>query len=177
MKTNRMFIGLGAAAMLGATIVPMTSYAAEATADVAVNLNVGSTISMAVDSASVTDDLSGASSSSAQTTTTTVTTNSISGYNLSATTSTNDGSLRSGDNFIAYVGSNFASETEGWALSVAGDPNPVFKDISGKNIADLGGADAPVDNDESVITYNFKIDGDTVSGAYKATLTYTATTN
>ena len=177
MKTNKMFIGLGAAAMLGAAVIPMTSYAASDSKNVAVNLNVGSTISMSVDSATVTDNLSGASSSSSQTTTTTVTTNSVSGYNLSATTSSADGALISGDNSIAYVGSGFNSAAEGWALSIAGDPDPVFKDISGNTIAGLGSANAPVDNDESVITYNFKIDGETVSGTYATTLTYTATTN
>lgn len=177
MKTKKMFIGLGAAAALGAAIVPMASYAASDSSNVTVNLNVGSTISMSVDSSSIADNLSGADSSNGESTTATVTTNSVNGYALSATTSSADGSLISGDNAIAYVGSGFESATEGWALSVAGGAGQEFKDITGNTISGLGSASAPVDNDESVVTYNFKTNGDTVSGTYTTTLTYTATTN
>lgn len=179
MKTKKLFMGLGVAAALGAAVVPMASYAASDSSNVAVALNVGSTISMSLDSASVTETLSGADSSAVKTTTATVTTNSVSGYNLSASTSSDDGSLASNDGeTIAYVGSNFGTETEGWALSIPGESDTVvFKDIAGNVIAGLGGAAAPVDDDESVITYNFKTDGATVSGTYETTLTYTATTN
>ena len=179
MKTKKLFMGLGVAAALGAAIVPMASYAASDSGNVAVALNVGSTISMSLDSTNVTETLSGADSSAAKTTTATVTTNSVSGYNLSASTSSDDGSLSSNDgDVIAYVGSNFGSETEGWALSTIDENSAiVYKDIAGNVIAGLGGSAAPVDDDESIVTYNFKTNGATVSGTYETVLTYTATTN
>lgn len=181
MKTKRMFVGLGAVAALGAAIVPMTSYAASDSDDVEVNLRVGSTISMNLSGTSISPFIYNSDFSDDLTTVATVTTNSSTGYSLSASTSSDDGTLIDSniDRSVAYVGSNFATADEGWALSIPGETEGsiIYKDITGDTISDLAYSDSPVDSDDTVITYNFKTAGDTVSGEYKTTLTYTATTN
>ena len=121
------------------------------------------------------------SSSTDLSTVATITTNSSTGYNLIATTSSDDGELTDVDisRDIAYVGTGFTTEDEGWALSIPGETEGtrVYKDIAGNTIAGLGYSASPADSEDNVITYNFKTTGDTPSGEYKTTLTYTATTN
>lgn len=181
MKTKKMFIGLGAAAALGAAIVPMASYAASDSDNVAINLRVGSTISMNLEGTSISPSIFNNGSSTDLTTVATVTTNSSTGYSLSASTSSDDGTLLDNDTSetIAYVGANFTAADEGWALSIPGETegSRVYKAISGNTISGLAYSAAPVDSDDTTVTYNFKTAGDTVSGEYKTTLTYTATTN
>lgn len=176
MKTKKMFIGLGAAAALGAAIVPMAGYAVSDSDSVNVNLKVGSTISMSLTGGDISPSIFNNGSSTNLTTVASVTTNSSTGYNLSASTSSADGSLVDTgiSKSIAYVGSDFSSESEGWALSVGG----TLKDISsGNKINGLASSAAPADAESTTITYNFKTAGDTASGEYKTTLTYTAATN
>ena len=174
MKTKKMFVGLGATLALGAAIVPMSSYAVSDNANVNVALNVGSTISMSLDSNNISQTILNNDEKTDKTTTAYVSTNSATGYKLSATTSSVDGALVDAgiSRSIGYVGTDYNSEGEGWALSVGG----VFKDIYGNEIRNLGSKNTPVDDDATVINYNFKTAGDTASGEYKTTLTYTATT-
>lgn len=176
MKINKMFIGLGAVAVLGAAIVPMASYAASDSKNVNVALKVGSTISLSLTGTEIGPSIFNSSSSTDLTTVASVTTNSATGYSLAASTLSADGALVDGgiSKSISYVGSSFASEDEGWALSVGG----TYKDITdGNKINDLASSSTPVDGDSTTIGYNFKTAGDTVSGEYSTTLTYTATTN
>lgn len=173
MKTNKMFIGLGAAAALGAAIVPMAGYAASnsASGTVDVALKVGSTISMSLDGTTINPSVLTSEASTDQSTTATISSNSSSGYTLSAETSSADGSLIGADtsNSLAYVGSGYADATEGWALGVGGS----LKDIAGNKIS-LYSKDSTGSNDEITVNYNFKTSTATVPDTYSTTLTYTA---
>ncbi|MBQ8992085.1 hypothetical protein IJ090_01460 [Candidatus Saccharibacteria bacterium] len=173
MKTKQMFVGLGVVAALGAAVVPMTSYAVTDSDSKAVNvqLSVGSTITMALDSSSVSAAVLTSESSEDKTTIATVTSNSASGYTLSAETSSSNGALigEDPDNTIAYVGANYGSASEGWALSV----DDTFKAISGKKIS-LATSDNVADNEDTTVTYHFKTAATTTPDVYTTTLTYTA---
>lgn len=173
MKTKQMFVGLGVVAALGAAIVPMASYAVDSDSEnVTVTLKVGSTIAMSLDSSTVSEEVLSGGSSDSKTTVATVTTNSATGYTLSATPTPDTGALTSGEgNTIAYVGTNYASATEGWALSVGG----TFKnlDTSEGSIA-LFSSNTTADSEATTINYNFKTDAETPSGDYTATLEYVA---
>ena len=176
MKTKKMFIGLGAAAAFGAAIVPMTGYAVTDidSKSVDVALKVGATISMSLNNNKIEPSILTSEDSVDKSTIATVTTNSASGYTLSATTSTTGGALigdTSSSNTISYVGSNYSSATTaGWALSVGGS----YKDISGNKISLVPNGTPLANNEQTTINYNFKTIGTTVPDTYKTTLTYTA---
>ena len=111
-------------------------------------------------------------SSTDKTTVATVTSNSTSGYTLSATTSSSDGTLigdDSSENTIAYVGTGYGSASEGWALSVGGS----YKAISGNKIS-LFTSDDVADNEDTTVNYSFKTSSTTIPDTYRTTLTYTA---
>ena len=173
MKTKQMFVGLGVVAALGAAVVPMASYAVtdNDSSTVNVSLRVGSTISMSLDGDTINPAILTSEDSQDQTTVATISTNSATGYTLSAETSSADGSLVGTDenNTIGYVGASYADVTEGWALSVGDD----LKDIAGKKIS-LFSSDSTADSEEITVGYNFKTDADTVPDTYSTTLTYTA---
>ena len=178
MKTKQMFVGLGAVAALGAAIVPMASYAADSSSsDVAVSLRVGSTISMALDSNTINEEVLSGGSSTSKTTVATVSTNSATGYTIAATPNPATGALTSTEgNTIAYVGTGYSTATEGWALSVGG----TYKDLdtdsgtSTEGTIPLFRSDSPASSVGTTINYNFKTDASTPSGDYQATLEYTA---
>ena len=173
MKTKQMFVGLGVVAALGAAIVPMASYAADSSSEnVTVTLKVGSTISMALDSTTVTEEVISGGESTSKNTVATVTTNSATGYTIVANPSPATGALTSGEgNTIAYVGSDYSTATEGWALSVGG----TFKDLdTTEGTIALFSSDTTADSEETTIDYNFKTDAETPSGDYATTLEYVA---
>ena len=177
-KIKNVVVALGVATALGISTLPVATYAASATKNITVKVNISSVIALSADSLSTEVSMTPNSvNTTGLKTKLTVATNNKNGYKLTVKDADNDFSMKSGDTTetIPARAGTLSAGTAGWNIS-GGDLDKVAASSTDQTVKTNNNAANVGIQEDIQMTYGVATSAQQAQGTYQDIIVYTATT-